>query len=156
MSEQQVTETTETVVEATTAEAPIMLPDDHPLVRTLAAQKEALKEYKAKAARLDELEESQKSEIEKAQERARKAEEALAAKDIEATKFRVAAAKNVPADLLTGSTEAEMVAAADRLIAFRGEQPTNPGAHVPGEGRAPATALNSDGLEQALRDKLGI
>lgn len=155
MSEQQSAETTETAVEVTT-EAPVILPDDHPLVRTLAAQKEALKEFKAKAARLDDIEEAQKSEIEKAEERARRAEEALAAQAIEAAKFKVAAEKNVPPELLNGSTEAEMAAAADRLIAFRGEQPVTPGARVPGEGRAPATALNSDGLEQALKDKLGI
>ena len=53
---------------------PVQLPDDHPLVKTLAAQKEAIKELRGKAQRLDEIEEANKSEIEKAQDRAAKAE----------------------------------------------------------------------------------
>lgn len=61
-----------------TEQKPNELPDDHPLVKTLAAQKAAIKELKAKASRLDEIEEAQKSESEKAADRIAKAEAAAA------------------------------------------------------------------------------
>lgn len=43
-----------------TQQQAITLPDDHPLVKTLAANKTEIKELKAKAQRLDEIEEAQK------------------------------------------------------------------------------------------------
>ncbi|SKI75667.1 Uncharacterised protein [Mycobacteroides abscessus subsp. massiliense] len=52
----------------------VQLPDDHPLVKTLAANKSEIKELKAKAQRLDELEEAQKTQAEKDAERITKAE----------------------------------------------------------------------------------
>jgi len=52
----------------------ITLPDDHPLVKTLAANKTEIKELKAKAQRLDEIEEAQKTQAEKDAERVTKAE----------------------------------------------------------------------------------
>ncbi|MBN7378420.1 scaffolding protein [Mycobacterium phage prophiGD16-1] len=50
------------------------LPDDHPLVKTLAANKIEIKELKAKAARLDEIEEAQKTQAQKDADRVTKAE----------------------------------------------------------------------------------
>ncbi len=50
------------------------LPDDHPLVKTLAANKAEIKELKAKAQRLDEIEEEQKTQAQKDAERVTKAE----------------------------------------------------------------------------------
>ncbi|CPS05513.1 Uncharacterised protein [Mycobacteroides abscessus subsp. abscessus] len=50
------------------------LPDDHPLVKTLAANKIEIKELKAKAARLDEIEEAQKTQAQKDADRITKAE----------------------------------------------------------------------------------
>ena len=58
--------------------APVQLPDDHPLVKTLAEQKKAIKDLKTKAQRLDELEDAQKSETEKAADRIAKAEAEVA------------------------------------------------------------------------------
>lgn len=55
---------------ATTSE----LPADHPLVKTLAAQKAEIKDLKGKAARLSEIEEAQKSDAEKTADRIAKAE----------------------------------------------------------------------------------
>ena len=56
----------------------VTLPDDHPLVKTLAEQKKAIRDLKARAAKLDEIEEAQKSESEKAAERIAKAEAEVA------------------------------------------------------------------------------
>ncbi len=46
----------------------------------------------------------------------------LAEAELSVLKADVAAAKGVPAKLLTGSTQEELEAAADELIEFRGEQ----------------------------------
>jgi hypothetical protein len=117
------------------------------------------KENSGAARRLSELEESQKSEIQKAQERAEAAERELATTKQEALRLSVAAKHGVPAHLLAGSTEDEIEASAQALIEFRGEQAT-PGPHrvvIPAEGGTPALALNdADGLESALRNALGI
>src|SRR5690348_17084897 len=89
MSE-QTAETTETEAKATTTEQQqteaVTLPDDHPLVKTLAEQKKAIRDLKARAAKLDEIEEAQKSEAEKAADRIAKAEKA--AQDAEARALR--------------------------------------------------------------------
>ena len=61
MSDVTTAEVTEPVTEDSTTPDALQLPDDHPLVKTLAAQKSAIKELKAKASRLDEIEEAQKS-----------------------------------------------------------------------------------------------
>lgn len=55
----------------------------------------------------------------------------------------VAAAKGVPAGLLSGSTQAELEASADALIAFRGEQ-TSTKLVVPTEGTSPSVQPSSD------------
>lgn len=54
------------------------LPDDHPLVKTLQAQKEQIKKLKERAQRLDEIEQEQMSESEKSEARIRAAEERAA------------------------------------------------------------------------------
>lgn len=72
---------TEPVEEATPQaepKKPEQLPDDHPLVKTLAAQKDEIKALKAKASRLDEIEEAKKSEAEKVAERIANAEAEVA------------------------------------------------------------------------------
>lgn len=74
------TDVTETETEDQAEEShDVELPSDHPLVKTLAAQKATIRELKAKASRLDEIEESQKSETEKFTERLSKAEAEAAA-----------------------------------------------------------------------------
>ena len=83
-------------------------------------------ELKAKAAKLTEIEEANKTEAEKAQARAEAAEKRAAELEAKALKAEVAAAKGVPVSLLTGSTQEELEAAADALIAFRGEQKSGP------------------------------
>ncbi|MGN6245120.1 MAG: capsid assembly scaffolding protein Gp46 family protein [Motilibacteraceae bacterium] len=124
--------------------------------RKRAAQAE--REAKALKARLDEIEAANLSELEKAQKAAADAAARLAEYEKTTLRQRVALAKGVPADLvdrLRGDTEDEISADADALMALV-KAPTTPLADPSQGARGGATPLNSDGLEQALRSKLGI
>lgn len=79
-------------------------------------------ELKKAADRLAQLEESNKTEAQKTADRLAAAEKRAAELEVKALRAEVAASKGVPAALLTGSTAEELEAAADALIAFRGEQ----------------------------------
>ena len=72
-------------------------------------------------AKVKEFEDRDKSESQKQQEALEKAQRELAELTVAKTRAEVAAAKGVPADLLTGGTQEELEASADALIAFRGE-----------------------------------
>lgn len=160
-------EATETGTEAgTTTEQQaemVTLPDDHPLIKTLAEQKKALKELRARAAKLDEIEEAQKSEAEKAADRLAKAEQRAAEAEAKALRREVALAHGLNSDdaeLLDNLTdEAAMRRLAERLAAAN-EDKRKQGNHVPNEGSGgkggEPHALNSNSLENALKSKLGI
>ena len=79
-------------------------------------------ELKKAADRLSEIEQANQTEAEKAQARAEAAEKRASELEAKALRAEVAAAKGVPAALLTGSTQEELEAAADALLAFKGEQ----------------------------------
>lgn len=81
-----------------------------------------MKENAEKARLYDEAQEQGKSELQKAQEVAAKAEARAAAMEAEAMRAKVAAATGVDADLLSGSSEDELRASAERLLAWRGAQ----------------------------------
>ena len=98
-------------------------------------------EGQAAIARLAELEESQKTEAQKAQERLEAAEKRAAELELRSIRAEVAAAKGVPGDLLTGSTQEELEASADALIAFRGEKPGGP--VIPTQGTTPGGAAKT-------------
>lgn len=80
---------------------------------------DALKE---KAAKLDEIEEASKSELQKATERAEKLEAELkgikAEQEIRAIKDRVSAETGVPVNLLTGNTEEDCKSQAEAILGF--------------------------------------
>lgn len=104
------------------------------------------------AQRLAELEESQKTEAQKAQERLEAAEKRAAELESKATRAEVAAAKGVPASLLTGNTVEELEASADALIAFKGEQAKS--LIVPDQGKTPkVTPENADDWLRGLASK---
>ena len=105
-------------------------------------------EIKAKADKLAELEESQKTEAQKAQERLEAAEKRAAELESKATRAEVAAAKGVPVELLSGSTQAELEASADALIAFKGK-PSGP--VVPREG-TPRNSSSEDPMREFARN----
>ncbi len=73
-----------------------------------------------KAKRFDEFEEASKTELQKAADRATAAEAKFAEIEARAMRAEVAAAKGIPANLLSGTTQEELEASADALIAFKG------------------------------------
>jgi hypothetical protein len=79
-------------------------------------------ELKKAADRLAQLEEANKTESQKIADKLAAAEKRASELEGKALRAEVAAAKGVPVSLLTGSTQDELEAAADALIAFRGEQ----------------------------------
>jgi ATP-dependent Clp protease ATP-binding subunit ClpA len=79
-------------------------------------------DLKARAAKLAEIESANQTEAEKVQARLDAAEKRASELEAKALRSEVAAAKGVPVALLTGSTQEELEAAAEALIAFRGEQ----------------------------------
>lgn len=92
--------------------------------KSMARKNEArAKENAAAAARLTEIEDAQKSEAEKLQAKLEDAERRAAEAVQARLRAEIAQTKGVPADLLTGSTEDELAAAADRLLEFRGQPP---------------------------------
>lgn len=76
-----------------------------------------------KATAFDDFQESQKSEQQKLADQLARTQAELADTRTTALRHQIAAAKGVPAALLTGATEDELTASADALLAFRGEQP---------------------------------
>jgi hypothetical protein len=88
------------------------------------------------AQRLAEIEDANKTELEKIAARADAAEKRAAELEAKSIRSDVAAAKGVPASLLTGSTQEELEASADALIAFRGEQ-AGKKLVIPNEGKTP-------------------
>ncbi len=79
------------------------------------------KENTAAAKRLAEIEEASKTESERQADRLAQLQAENARLQAEALRSQVAASKGVPADMLAGSTEEELNAAADRLLEFRGK-----------------------------------
>jgi len=76
-----------------------------------------------KAKQFDEVQEAQKSELQKAQDKAIAAEARATEIEARAIRAEVAAAKGIPVALLVGNSQEELEACADALIAFRGEKP---------------------------------
>lgn len=94
-------------------------------------------ELKAKADRLDELEAEQKSEIEKANDKAVEAQRKAEAAEAEALRWRVAAKHGISDEdaelFLTGTDEDTLTAQAERLTE-RDSDRKKQGNHVPAEG----------------------
>ena len=94
-------------------------------------------DLKAKADRLDELEAEQKSEIEKANDKAVEAQRAAETAQAEALRWRVAAKHGISDEdaelFLTGTDEDTLTAQAERLTQ-RDSDRKKQGNHVPNEG----------------------
>lgn len=150
---------TSTAVE-TESNAPATLPDDHPLVKTLAAQKDEIKALKEKAGRLDAIEEASKTEAQKAAELLADLQAKVAGFEtrdqIAAWKATVAEASGVPAVALVGSTLEEIQAHAEvlkPLITAKDEKKGAIGPYVPSAGTTPGAGSLS-GPAQDFADHL--
>ena len=95
-------------------------------VKRERAKYDGFYDFKAKAQKYDEQEEANKSELQKAQERALELEEKLKKKEHEESiremKKKVADELKVPADLLTGETEDECRTQAQAIMSFATSQ----------------------------------
>lgn len=161
-------ETPETVnTEPTTPQA---TPNDVPAQETdwqAEARKweKRAKENKSAADKLAEIEESKKTEIEKATERAAQAEERAQKLEREKARLSVIATKGIPEeyhDLVKGDSEDELMASAEKVkslieAAAKKEAPAQSSYVIPSEGTSPETIpLNGDGIEESLKKALGI
>lgn len=90
------------------------------------AKYEGFEEYKEKAAQLDAIEEANKTELQKAQDKAAELEKKLnemeTASALRAMREKVASEKGVPIDLLTGETEEACNTQADGILKFASAQ----------------------------------
>ena len=120
------------------------------------ALRKQLNELTPKAKQLDEIQESQKTELQRLQERLAAAEGQASELALAKDRAEVAAEKGVPATLLHGTTREELEAAADALIAFRGDTKSTPSSTAFEKANTRALPLNGDGIENALRNALGI
>ena len=154
--------TPKAVAEATAAGKPNETPE-----QTIEALREALskanaeaKDNRLKAKELDEFKQAQMSELEKAQAIAQESQTAAQKAQAEALRWRIAAKHGISDEdaetFLTGSDEETLKRQAERLAALAEKSPTTPKPDLSQGGSSTAPALNSDGLEEALRSKLGI
>lgn len=109
-------------------------------------------DLKAKAAKFEQWENDQKTEAQKLQDERDQAQSELAAERAARIRAEVAASKGVPAELLSGSTQADLEAAADALIAFRGEQAKPSAAPFIENTNKTDTAPNFDAAIEAAKE----
>ena len=114
-----------------------------------------------KARKLDDIEESKKSELEKLADKLSTAESRAQTAEANLLRYSVAAAKGVPSDAvdrLRGETEEELAADADKLLELLRPQPITgvPNAsRRQGVSETPGLAAD-DPLTRDLKAKLGI
>lgn len=149
-------------VEGAKPDEPLGAPGLKALESERTARAEAEKSAAALAARIKEFEDRDKTDAEKADAALAAARAELAELTIAKTRAEVAASKGVPASLLSGSTQEELEAAADALIAFKGQPSSAP--VVPSEGtysaarggsqltEADLAHLSAEEINQARRD----
>lgn len=142
-------------------------PADKPLgengEKALKAERDRAKELEkalnAATSRLTEIERANESALEKAQREATEAKEAAQTANMAALRFRIAAETGITDNvdlILTASDEDTMRRQATLWGSRKSDTPAGPRPDLTQGGSGNAVALNSDGLEQALKDKLGI
>jgi len=164
-SSQEATTATETAPEgATPADMPQNLGDagKKALDAERAARKAAEDSAKTLQAELDKISKANMSELEKAQASAAENLKAAEAARSEALRWRIAAKHGISDEdaetFLTGTDEASLTKQAERLAALAQTKagPTTPKPDLTQGGSATPPALNGDGIESALKTKLGI
>ena len=112
------------------------------LDRIVQERVKEMNEYKAKAAKYDELEESKKTELQKAQDKAAKLEKELNdikhSNEIRDIRAKVSSEKGVPIDLLTGETKEACEQQAEAILNFA--QTSTGITYVPDGGEVKTTA----------------
>jgi hypothetical protein len=132
--------------------------------KALTAEREARKAAETAAtslqAQLDEIRKAQMSDLEKAQATANEYQQAAEQARAEALRWRIAAKHGITDEdaetFLTATDEATLTRQAERLAALHTSAPATPKPDRSQGGTGEPPALNSDGLEDALRSKLGV
>lgn len=126
-----------------------------PGLRALQAEREARaaadKANADLAAQVKAFQDRDKTEAEKAAERLATSEKAAADAQIQLARYKVAAEKGVDADLLTGNDEAAMRAAADKLLAWRGDPKPAVPKPDPAQGARPGISDIDAEIAEALK-----
>lgn len=128
----------------------------------LQSRYEGFDEIKAKAARLDEIEEANASEVEKANKAKTKAETERDEAKARLLRYEVANKKEIPAeaiDLLSGSTQEELEASADKILSLVKSRSENDNApNFDGGPRTPAPEPESpeQAHDKAVLNLLGL
>jgi len=154
--------TTEATTDGATPEATVELGEGgkKALAAERARAKAAEDAAKSLQSQLDEIKRSQMSDLEKAQTLAQEQQQAAETARAEALRWRIAAKHGISDEdaetFLTGSDEATLTRQAQRLSALAVAAPATPKPDLTQGGQGGALALNSDGLEAALKSKLGI
>lgn len=157
MSEQAETSTTEQAQETEVTEPTATedkpkpreeFPADHPLVKALEAQKAEIKTLKAKAKKLDDLEDAQKSDAQKWADRVATAEAEVAtlpAKVAEALKEHLVELHKIDSEdselFLTATEPQLLLKQVARLLDRPGKKQKN---HVPDEGNNPNVSASEE------------
>lgn len=129
------------------------------LAKERRAARDAVRRADAAEAKLREVDDAKKTDIDRATERAARAEQALAQLQARSDRLEVAAAKGLSPTLaarLQGSTREQLEADADELLALVG--PGQPRSTVdPDQGRRDSTTSRSDrgsDMNQWMRDSI--
>lgn len=125
----------------------------------MKAERNAAKQELARLqAQLDEINRANESALERAQREAREAQEAALAATTDALRYRIAAEAGITdnVDLILTAPDEETMRRQAQLWAERAPAPTGPKPDLTQGGSGQSLALNSDGLEDALKTKLGI
>lgn len=162
-TEPAATEPTE-APEATTQGDPVDEPLGEGGKKALQAERERAKALEKQlgeaTSRLSEIEKAQLSDLERAQAEATEAKAAAAKASADALRFRIAAKHSITDEdaelFLTGSDEETLVKQAARLVERTPATPTPKPDKTQGGAGGEPHALNSNGLEEALKSKLGI
>lgn len=139
------------------AATPMQLPDDHPLVKTLAAQKDEIKNLKEKAARLDQLEQANKTDAEKAADRIAKAEAEAASvptKVADVLRDALVTLGVVSEDRKVLLTATEPQALLEQVKAIQSLPPARTG-RAPLQGRTPTTGAKDDPMRDLVHGLFG-
>ena len=130
--------------------------------KALSAEREARKAAEKTAAelkaKLDEIEQANLSDLEKAQQAAKAATDRLAEMEATSLRQKVAIEKGVPAkwvDRLRGDTEEELAADADQILADIQQSPTTPKPDLSqGSQGTPQPATAADKFAAAFEGRL--
>lgn len=123
-----------------------------------AARKAAEKAASDLQAKLDEIGRANESALDKAQREAQEFREQAQQAALEAIRFRIAAETGITdnVDLILTAPDEDTMRRQAQLWVDRTPTSAGPKPDLTQGGSGQAVALNSDGLEEALRTKLGI